>query len=180
MTESAQTTGTLEAKALESIANHRAKPEGQTGLTADQYVVGEVVAVYSRGTWRNAIVEKVGPKRVNVVYTTEGAVATSIEHYDRYQALDINAAAVRDGVTDGRNYDYYAAVVSGEKRNAYTTEAEVTRYASYIEGQTREQYVANGVARSFSNYERERSVGRLDRVNYTRKSVPAGEVVKRS
>lgn len=69
---------------------------------AESVAVGDIVAVYSRGTTRAARVEKVGPKRVKVAYTTRGAreQAEVIASIDR--VASIKRARRQDNATIAR------------------------------------------------------------------------------
>lgn len=66
----------------------------EAGEVKQGIAVGDVVAIYSRGSMRAAIVEKVGRKRATVQYTTAGAVeaAADVAAVDRVAQVEARFA----------------------------------------------------------------------------------------
>jgi hypothetical protein len=116
MTTTCEQLTSTEAKALANIfaAPRGTKPEdfvNSVPATEAQVVPGDVVISFSRGNWRNVVVEKAGPKNVTFVYTTESAVKEAQERFNNASALTdgrIHQAAQNLAVQYGKNYDYRA------------------------------------------------------------------------
>lgn len=68
--------------------------------TADNFQPGDVVAVYSRGRYRAALVEKVGRVNVTVAYSTPGAVAEAARYHPGF--VNVTRKAVKFSEVAGR------------------------------------------------------------------------------
>lgn len=132
----------LESKALANIGNgprnDRKVPVHFPGFipdalaTADDFEVGQLVSIYSRGLYRLAVIEKIGRKNVTCVYTTQGALTDAAKHIqrirDRFHGIHVHLAYRRDQAL--RNYRFY------------TDEAVVDESAARFPG----QYPADRIA----------------------------------
>lgn len=155
----------------------------ETALTAEPVEdpkVGDLVVIYSRGANRLAEVTKVGPKRVEVVYTTKGAWDTAIKTH-----AGLTSAAYLTGwersytKTFGSNYDF--AVRESDPATAkYTGPDGHVKYRAKVEAETRDEYVARHVAEHRADREakaaRAHEIGVKGHVHVTTKSVPRDKV----
>lgn len=82
--------------------------------------VGDIVAVFSRGRYRAVKVAKVGPKRLTVVYTTQGALDTAAE------IAQISYTAQHDA--NKANYDAIATRYRAEADMIEALNIEVTEH----------------------------------------------------
>lgn len=121
---------------------------------------GDLVVVFSRGTYRLAKVTKLGPKRITVIYTTQGAWTEAQKIADHLRSLSDESIEHRFDYL--RDSDYYVAdapYVEGEGGQGYS-----------------EAYIAASVARQKSDRAAAREHGAAPFVHVTTKSVPRGEV----
>jgi hypothetical protein len=91
-----------------------AVPEGAiTAEPLSEIAVGDLVVTYSRGTDRLAEVTKVGPKRIEVIYTTKGA-------WD--EAARIAGMYLTGGYAEGR--ERYERDAAGDTYDYYKSEGD--------------------------------------------------------
>lgn len=135
-------TASLESKALANIGNgprndrkvaqHFPGYVPNADATADDFEVGQLVSIYSRGLYRLAVIEKIGRKNVTCVYTTQGALTDAAKIKQsaiaRFHGIDVHLAYRREQAL--RNYRYY------------TDEAVVDESAARFPG----QYPADRIA----------------------------------
>lgn len=152
--------------------------------------VGDLVVVYSRGSNRLAQVTKLGPKRVEVVYTTKGAWGTAQKIHEALSApgyVQRHVEWMRRNAAS--NYDHYVresnpetavyAVKSGYKSEEKAAE-ERAEAAAKVEGLTKEQYVEQEAekerVREQANHDEAVEKGVPGFVHVTTKSVPRTHV----
>lgn len=141
--------------------------------------VGDLVVVYSRGSYRLALVEKLGPKRISVVYTTEGALKESGKVYAMYTTPGYTEQMVAGTKrVEARNFDYYVRETGSSPQFSHSEERLAEFAANVALG--RDAYIAGEVAKTRAGCEAAiadaRARGPLGFVSVTRKSVPRESV----
>lgn len=125
--------------------------------------VGDVVVMHSRNAYRLARVMEVGPKRVMIAYTTEGAWAEARKHLESALAPGRMAAALA-GVRKAAatNYAFYVSEsdaatarfsVASDYKSEEKAAADRAKYAARVKGETSEEYVARKVAETTAQVE---------------------------
>lgn len=119
---------------------------------AENPEVGQIVAVYSRGRYRAVKVTKVGPKRLQVTYTTEGARDTAIKiaQINRTASVDREIAHGLELAADYRQKadaidageigpdDRDAGCIVGYRATAEEREAKIAQWRAEYPAQLRE------------------------------------------
>lgn len=145
---------------IEQLPATQIDPSQMTAEPLSEINVGDLVAVHSRGSYRLAQVTKVGPKRVEVIYTTQGAWNDAIKIHTNYTSPGFTKLTLRDLATEGKNYDFRVREMNPEtavynKVDQYTTQEQVDKktamYAAEIAGRTKEQYLADLLAAAIAD-----------------------------
>src|SRR4051812_8047459 len=106
----------------------QAVPESALGSKVSDPQVGDVVVVYSRGANRMAQVTKVGPKRVEVVYTTKGAWDQAQKIYENYMTPGyVEQQASYAAKSAAKNYDFSVRQSNRETALYNPSDEEVAR-----------------------------------------------------
>lgn len=139
-------------------------PNNMTAEPLSEIEVGQIVATYSRGSWRVAQVTKVGPKRVEVIYTTQGAWKEAQRIYEHETSPSYVSYSAEAAKTEAKNYDFMlqeinpaTAVYNVVSPTQYTPEqvaAKTAKYVAEIAGRTKEQYLADIKAASLERKQR--------------------------
>jgi len=160
--------------------------------TADDFQVGQVVAIFSRGNERLAVIEKIGKKNVTVAYVSEGGVSDGHKAHARILSYDAKAIADSVAAQAGKNYDYHVKVAAGqherhsdpkwadyftpERKAADIAEAQAWldaagSKADYVAAQWDKEFARTNETVAFAQAHDYRAY-----VNVTRKTVKFGEV----
>lgn len=143
--------------------------------------VGDRVVVYSRGGWRNALIAKLGRKRVTVAYTTAGAWESAQKIFENAQADRTEQVRASTAKIARSNHAFYVQEANPEtaKYTSNRQPGEAERFAE-IAATPVEQYVAEQVAREVERYQADRAevlAGGVEAlVHVTCKSVPEADV----
>jgi len=189
----------LEALALANVGRYT-EPTTKLAALSGTPQIGDLVVIHSRGTYRLAVIEKVGPKRASVVYTTEGAIKTAQDTAAFYATAVVDRAGIEKMVRSNYRHtqemadgsaDLYAhffkpivrhdgtVAVTQEEQDARKAErmAEAVADLAEIEAQGG---VEAAVARAIEAEERRVAHGKtvpvVARIHFTRKSVAWTEV----
>jgi hypothetical protein len=177
-----------------AFANAYAAPRGsdvagytvKADATADDFQVGQVVSIFSRGNNRLAVIEKIGRKNVTVIYVTEGGIKEAEKF--RFNAINANAKSIAKAEQTSalRNWDYYAAPFQGydwasaEEQAKYLAEHTARATEFLAEHPDREAYGQETYDKAIARVEARRESAKNSTpgswANVTTKSVKFSEV----
>lgn len=182
----------LEDRALQNISAAPATKEGHEELARvygqkdpQKVSEGDVVYLYSRGSYRRAIVTKVTPTKIKAFYTTEGAVTEAQRIYDAYAALDPQKQADAYAEQAAKNYSYYLRVVTeyrervaGGETLASFEQADFANYLVMITDETREEHVARKAAEAYEAAQAKKDANKTYRqyVHFTTKDAKKDDI----
>lgn len=167
--------------------------DGEFGPVPDisEISVGDLVAIYSRGAERVAMVEKVGRSRLGCIYTTKGAWDTAQKTHESLTmpgGPERAAAFARQAAA--KNWDYYVResdaatavyAVASSWRSEEQAAAERRENAARVESTTKDEYIAQEAERARARRQEELddavARGIEGFVHITRKDVPLADVI---
>lgn len=155
-------------------------------------VVGEVVALHSRGGYRRAVVTHVTKTgTVKATYVTDGGLADAQKSFAMNQAMDIPAIVAREAAQDRRNHVFVLAMAAGTHdhysrfASTYGPERKAEEMAKYqaqadaIEAEGGlEAVIAAKAPGRVANLEARKALTVLDRVGATTGTAKRGKVAR--
>jgi hypothetical protein len=169
--------GPLEQKALANIRNF-----GQDASTVDHLVidgghdVGRLAIAYSRGALRLGVIEKVGRRNVEFLYTTDAALKEAHDTFDLYASRLATKSWLQGAQQAGESHDFYVREANPLTRlypdttHALSPSQKAAHDAILL--LTREQYVTDILAKEEERIRTQATKPWTAFLYFTRKSVP--------